>query len=329
MSRPTRLVAAALVVCAAAACVTLTPEQEKSAAEVRALAGEAFRIYKVPSIPIVIGAHVKGTGGTYEGGMFTVGSGMLASTTRDVVVAHELAHYILGHDGKRLNVTTIDRRAIYEQWELDANAKGVEILSRAKPMPEELALSLFYQHGIGAHRVGGIPFGHKPPCEELADLLARFPRQRAWTATLECAKTAPSRRATILAQPPSREGSRSERVVWSYFVNRGPASGARIDKPEDFPRRVTEYDRSQNVVILFVMLEASTRPTTVTVKWSDERSVQRKVTERTLEPTTGGTFSWHTQVVPMWEMRPYPGRWTARVGVDDRAVGEYSFRLLD
>jgi hypothetical protein len=29
--------------------------------------------------------------------------------------------------------------------------------------------------------------GHKSPCEEIADLLARFPRQRAWTASLECA----------------------------------------------------------------------------------------------------------------------------------------------
>ena len=29
--------------------------------------------------------------------------------------------------------------------------------------------------------------GHKPPCEEIADLLARYPEERAWTATLECA----------------------------------------------------------------------------------------------------------------------------------------------
>jgi hypothetical protein len=30
----------------------------------------------------------------------------------------------------------------------------------------------------------------------------------------------------------------------------------------------------------------------------------------------------------MWELRPYPGRWQARVFVDDVAVGTYAFDLV-
>lgn len=316
----------------AAACATLTPAQEQSAAEVRALADATFRIYDVPRISIVIGAHVKGTGGTYEGGMFTLGAGMLASATRDVVVAHELAHYILGHDGKRLNVTTIDRRALYEQWELDANAKGVEILTRAKPMPEELALSLFYQHGIGSHHAllnsqGGVPFGHKPPCEEVADLLARFPRHRAWTATLECAPTGPASRPTIRALAPSREGSRSERVVWAYLASRSPSNGATLAKAEDLPRRTVEFDRSGFWVVLFLALKSSDPPRSVTVRWSHEDGPERTPPEVALAGT-GPDSVWRAHAISMAQLRPYPGRWTARVGVDGEAVGEYPFRLL-
>lgn len=330
--RAARLAAAVLVVGAAAACVTLTPVQEKSAAEVRALADQAFKIYKVPSIPIVIGAHVSGTGGTYEGGMFTVGSGMLASATRDVVVAHELAHYILGHDGKRMNMPMIDRRVLYEQWELDANAKGVEILSRAKPMPEQLALSLFYQHGIGAYHAllnnqGGIPFGHKPPCEEIADLLSRFPQHAAWTATLECANTASSSRPAIRPLPPSREGSRSERVVWGYLAARSPSNGAALEKPEAFPRRIVEFDRSGFWVVLFLAFAAPDSPGSVTVRWSHEDGLERMPPEVTFAGTTPGSV-WRAHAVNMSQLRPYPGRWTARASAGAEVVGEYAFRLL-
>ena len=325
--RTARLAPVVLVVLAATACVTLTPAQEKSAAEIRALADQTFKIYKVPSIPIVIGAHVTGTGGTYAGGMFTVGSGMLASPTRDVVVAHELAHYLLGHDGTRLNVPTMDRRVLYEQWELDANAKGVEILSRVKPMPEELALSLFYQHGIGSHRGGGIPFGHKPACEEIADLLSRFPQHATWTATLECAKTAPGSRPALQTQPPSREGSRSERVVWGYLASRSPSNGATLEKPEALPRRVVEFDRSGFWVVLFLAFAASDSPGSVTVRWSHEDGLERTPPEVTFAGVAPGS-AWRTHAVNMSQLRPYPGRWTARVSVGAEVVGEYAFRLL-
>ena len=314
-------------------CATFTPEQERSAAEVRAFADEAFRIYKVPRIPIVIGDHVQGTGGDYRGGSFTLGTRMLTSPTRDKVVAHELAHYILGHTPRFRGGPSTDLQRQMELLELDANFKGVEILTRTKPMPEQMALSMFYDHMISVHYafVGNrtvIPFGHRPPCEEIADLLGRYPQHAAWTGSLECAKTVSASRPTITGHAPARESSSSERVVWIYFVGRAPSNGVALEKVDDLPRRVLEYDRSRNRwVTLFVAVKPATPAPVVSVTWSDESGGQRPATTTTLAGTAPESV-WQTHSVPMWLLRPYPGRWTARMQVDGEAVGEYSFRLL-
>jgi hypothetical protein len=57
-----------------------------------------------------------------------------------------------------------------------------------------------YEHLLGLHEAvtrSARPdlAGHKTPCEEIADLVARFPAYRAWTSTLVCAAgPAPERR---------------------------------------------------------------------------------------------------------------------------------------
>jgi hypothetical protein len=265
--------------------------------------------------------------------MFTVGTGMLGSSTRDVVVAHELAHYILGHEGRGLNIPMLDRRVLYERWEMDANAKGVEILARAKPMPEELALSLFYQHGIGSHRAllagrGGIPFGHRPPCEEIGDLLSRFPQHRAWTSTLECGPSAPDTRPTVRSLPPSREDKGSRRVVWGYTASRAPANGARLETAEALPRRVVEFDRSGLWVVLVLAFGPADPPGSVMVRWSHADGVRRPTPE-VVFTGTGPAGVWRTHAVSMAYLRPYSGAWTARVEADGEPAGDYGFRLLD
>ncbi|MGH7672218.1 MAG: hypothetical protein ACREMC_04920, partial [Gemmatimonadales bacterium] len=52
--------------------------------------------------------------------------------------------------------------------------------------------------------------GHRPPCDEIADLLGRFPRQRGWTASLECARA----RARVRARPLDQEPMLPTRVLW-------------------------------------------------------------------------------------------------------------------
>ena len=64
-------------------------------------------------------------------------------------------------------------------------------------------------------------------------------------------------------------------------------------------------------------------------RWYDAGGVERRTVTRRFEVAAGATeWTWHAHTVPMWELRPYPGRWTARVFVDDVAVGEYAFDLV-
>jgi hypothetical protein len=188
----TRAVSALLVCWLAAGCVTLTPAQQRGADEVRAMADELARVYSVPRIAVLVGDNIEGVGGTYRHGLFTITTSMLTSRHRDSIVAHELAHYLLDHDRPLTGTLALDWQREQEARELDANAKAVEILVRVRRLSEHEALSVVYNHLLAFNRLvvarrTVIPWGHRPPCEEIADLLRRFPSHRAWSAGLECA----------------------------------------------------------------------------------------------------------------------------------------------
>jgi len=76
-----------------------------------------------------------------------------------VVLAHELGHYLLGHKMRGWYSS-----ATYAQYERDANAKGVEILTRLGVPPDKAlrAMYLLIRNG---------------PCADTADLLRRYPQQ--------------------------------------------------------------------------------------------------------------------------------------------------------
>ena len=188
----------ARVVCAlvlgglAAGCVTLTPDQQRGADEVRTMADEMARVYGVRRIAVVVGDNIAGVGGTYRHGLFTITTSMLTSRHRDSIVAHELAHYLLDHDRPLAGTLSLDWQREQELRELDANAKSVEILVRVRRLSEQQALSVVYEHLLAFNRLVAarrtvIPWGHRSPCEEIADLLGRFPSHRAWSGGLECA----------------------------------------------------------------------------------------------------------------------------------------------
>jgi len=176
----------------ATGCVSLTPGQQRGADEVRAMADEMARVYGVRRIAVLVGDDLDGVGGTYRRGLFTITTSMLTSRHRDSIVAHELAHYLLDHDRPFAGTLSLDWQREQERRELDANAKAVEILMRVRGLAEEQALLAVYDHLLAFNRlvVEGrtvIPWGHRAPCEEIADLLGRFPRQRAWSTALACA----------------------------------------------------------------------------------------------------------------------------------------------
>ena len=178
-----------------AGCATLTPAQQQSAGQVRALADRAARVYGLPPIHLLVSRNPQDPPGSYRHDFFSVSAITLTSTFRDAIVAHELAHYVLGHDAPLRGASSGERERDYQQRELDANAKGVEILIRAGGFSEARALKTMYDYLAGVQwaleRYPRLDLrGHKLPCEEIADLLVRFPRQRAWTAALQCAPPA-------------------------------------------------------------------------------------------------------------------------------------------
>lgn len=185
--------------CALAACSTLSPAQRQSEAEVKRFADRTARVYGLPPIHVLVSHNPADPPGSYRRGFFSVSAITLTSTFRDAIVAHELAHYVLGHDAALPGETSEEMRRAYQQRELDANAKSVEILMRVGGLSEERALKIVYAYLLGVHwaleRYPRLNLsGHKPPCDEIADLIARYPDQREWTATLACA-TPPARDA--------------------------------------------------------------------------------------------------------------------------------------
>ena len=182
-----------LTACAlAAGCTSLSPVQSRSLDEVRVFAEDTARVYGLHPIHVLVSHNPESPVGAYRRGFFAVNELVLRSEFRDAIVAHELAHYVLGHDAPLSAPTPEARLREREQRELDANAKSVEILHRVRGVPEDQALRMAYSYLLNVHRrlqrsPGEDLLGHRPPCEEIADLLARYPAQLTWTSGLECA----------------------------------------------------------------------------------------------------------------------------------------------
>jgi hypothetical protein len=190
--RPSRLAGLVAVAALLAGCFSMSPAQNKSLDEVRAFADDTARLYGLPQIHVLVSHNPDSPVGSYRRGFFAVNQLVLRSEFRDAIVAHELAHYVLGHDAALTAPTPEARLAERQQRELDANAKSVEILTRVRGVPEDQALRMAYSYLLNVHRrlqrsPGEDLLGHRPPCEEIADLLARYPAQLTWTSGLECA----------------------------------------------------------------------------------------------------------------------------------------------
>lgn len=175
-----------------AGCATLTPAEEQSVAEIKAFSDRTAALYGLPPLIVLVSYNPRYPAGNYRRGFFAVNSQTLTSDFRDAIVAHELGHYVLGHDAPLRGPGLEDYEREGQQRELDANAKAVEILARVNGISEERALKTVYLYLLGVQwaleRYPRQDVGsHKPPCEEIADLLSRFPLQRSWTAALECA----------------------------------------------------------------------------------------------------------------------------------------------
>lgn len=321
-----------------AGCVSLTPEQQVAADALRHMADKTARLYGKRPIYLMFGPHVAGEGGSFRGGMITVSDRVILHPHREALMAHELAHYLLDH---HLDQKTFPSLREYYEWqrprEVEANTKAVEILQRVKEVSERDAFKLFHDFLLAIHRSGSSLPTHHPACEEIGDLVKRFPAQWWWTKDLECAPatltlSGAAKRPPRAIHAPSRDGSVASLIVYAYFTDTPPAQGTflRSTVNPNMPPGVNEFDaNSDQVVALFLALDRIGRVLQIISRWHDEQGVERKVIERVMDQTgTRGAWTWQTHLVPVSELKLYPGKWTVKVSVDGTLAGEYIFRLV-
>lgn len=176
----------------------LTPEQVAGLEVVQYLIQETARTHDVP-LPVaarvapwvVTTGGLAGAGGASSGGRLYLAPGTLTARHRDALIAAALAYALVHRPSQARSLADFDRER--RQQFMDAHAKAVEVLVRVKGWPEWTALDAIYEWLLGQHRAGAatqktvIGQGRATPCEEIADLLGRFPQQQEWTAGLACA----------------------------------------------------------------------------------------------------------------------------------------------
>ena len=211
----------------AGGCVTLTPVQRDSVADVQRFADATTTAYKLPSIRLTIEPATNlGIGGRYRQGNFYLNETQLNTGGLTALVAHELAHYVLGHDSVLSGAASMaEMLRMQEQRELDANAKAVEILVRVKGLSERQALTtmVIKLRSAQAHQMRGNPNapGHLPPAEEIADLLARFPAvDIAAPPVTRPIDTVPAAAGDPIRVPAWKEGDQ-----WTYWWSNPTGAG--------------------------------------------------------------------------------------------------------
>jgi Zn-dependent peptidase ImmA (M78 family) len=117
--------------------VSLTPEQRAKVDEIQSFADRSTRVYSLPGVRISIQSATNlNIGAMYRQGNIFVNVRMLDSPSLTKLIAHELGHYVLGHEPAASVSSQADWQRAQQQRELDANAKAVEILVRAKGMSQ-------------------------------------------------------------------------------------------------------------------------------------------------------------------------------------------------
>lgn len=166
---------------ALAACTTLTPADRESAEDAQSFLDRVSRAYDVQKVTLMLGSAGRGDAATIRpGGLITMDHQFLAQPdVRDTVLAHEMAHLILGHMDR-----PPDSRDAREQREIDADVKSVEILRRVRGMSEARAFSLVATYVLTLKKSldqGGRvhSMGHGHPCRKVEALIKAYPRQQA------------------------------------------------------------------------------------------------------------------------------------------------------
>jgi hypothetical protein len=175
----------------------LTPEQERGLEEARRFVREFHRVYKpLYSLGVAVApwvgardlSQMAGVGVVYNlaAGKLYVSPALLTAPYRDLLLAIPLAHHVLRRPSTATSLAELEREQ--RQQRLDANAKAVEVLTRARGMAESDAFAQLA--GFLAARQTAPPAPGRGPavsaCEQLRDLQARFPQYQATASAPDC-----------------------------------------------------------------------------------------------------------------------------------------------
>jgi hypothetical protein len=155
-------------------------------AEAQALVAAASRAYKVDPPALMVGDHAIDPtfGAVYRRGVIIITARTLAGPGRDVIIAHELGHYVLRHEHPTMRTQ--------EEKEHQANIEAVRILQAGAGLSEEQALRAVLEFVArlrrSVERGGAVARGHAHPCEEIRAVVVAYPAQRGWSGTFECAR---------------------------------------------------------------------------------------------------------------------------------------------
>jgi len=169
-------------------CASLTAQQQANLRDWQRFSDRVTAHYGVSDVSFLVGEH-PGPGGAAmrPRGLMTFKPEMLeplpAGQSRDFLLAHELAHWVLGHayfpppDEASTGVWQREQ----EVRELDANAEAVKILMVGRHWSERRAFFhahaylWSYRRAVQARRAG-VPAGHpSDSCVEINDLIRRYP----------------------------------------------------------------------------------------------------------------------------------------------------------
>src|SRR6266850_3194546 len=113
--RPWVVVVASLLL---AGCVSLTPPQRAKVEEIQGFADRTTALYRVPGVRISIQPATNlNIGAMYRQGNIFVNVRMLDSASLTKVIAHELGHYVLGHEPAASVSSQADWQRAQEQRE--------------------------------------------------------------------------------------------------------------------------------------------------------------------------------------------------------------------
>jgi hypothetical protein len=168
----------------------LTPEQERGLEDGRRFVREFHRVYKpMYSVDLVaaswVGARdlsqMAGVGLVYNlaAGKIYVSPSLLTAPYRDLLLSITLAHHVVRRPTTAGSLAELEQEQ--RQQRLDANAKAVEVLVRARGLSEQAAFTQLASFFAAAPPPASPPPGRTPPvspCEQLRDLQARFPQYR-------------------------------------------------------------------------------------------------------------------------------------------------------